>query len=482
MKRRSIRRSLLMRCGIGVGVLMCLLATGTYFQVRSGLYEEMDQSVRQAAALLSNQVEYEDGKIIFEWQEGTGESGHLLSSVMFQYWNETTGEITRSPALKSADLPRFLGRNDGQQIREIRMPADGHQARAIGMRVYPFILPEEMEKMRISGNFINPREISHILVVARDTTPVHQVLSRIRWILGSGTFFTLLIGYFLGEWAVRSSLRPIHELAHQVHARTGNPDDQTLKLPGDLPSELTGLVENFEALLGRVAVIRERERDFIRHAAHELRTPIAGLLATTDLALSKPRGASEYAAQLETCGKTAHELTELVKSLTALSRIGKSAPPAKLESIDLAVLIDDCLERFSPAFQHRELRLLRVIPSSPIRALGDPALCRIVLNNLLDNAVSYALVGTEIQIRMESSNGQTKVAISNFSEDFPANLERLFEPLFRHDASRHDSGTHLGIGLTLSLDVTRAMGGSLTVSRVADKRIEFVLGLPSAAA
>ena len=72
MSTPSIRRTLLLRCGVGVGILLCLLSTATYLIVRHGLIRELDRSITQTAALLSNQVELENGHITFEWQEGLG--------------------------------------------------------------------------------------------------------------------------------------------------------------------------------------------------------------------------------------------------------------------------------------------------------------------------------------------------------------------------------------------------------------------------
>ncbi len=478
----SIRRALLIRCGIGIGVLLCVLSISIYIQVRRGLYKELDQSLSQTAALLGNQIEYEGGKIIFEWQEGSGASGHFLSDALYEYWNENSGEATRSPGLKLQEhLPRFTGPKGKSEIRDIHLPNTQHHARAIGIRVYPFIIPEEMERMRLSGNVVDPKSLPHTLVVARDAKYVHRILTRVRWILATGTLATLVIGYLMMELAIRISLRPIHKLSHEVHARSGNADDATAGLPTDLPYELKDIVESFEALLKRVAAIRNRERSFIRHAAHELRTPIAALRATTDLALSKPRDASAYAAHLSTCSQTALELSELVKRLTALARIDQESTPPSLQAINLTSILDECILRFQPLFDQRNLKITREAePYINAQANGDLPLVRIILNNLLDNTCAYAPEGSEVMIRTQLSNDRVEISIANPSDILPDDLDRLFEPLFRYEESRHDRDSHLGIGLTLSLDTARSMGGTLFARKTPEGWIEFVLSLPKA--
>ncbi|WP_367870179.1 sensor histidine kinase [Luteolibacter sp. Populi] len=474
----SIRRSLLLRCGFGVGGLLCLLSAAIYLLVESSLYGELDDSIKQTAAILSNQVELENDTITYEWQEGLGTNRALVEGALFQFWNDSTGATTRSPALHWRDLPLFHGVGGAPLLRNIRL-SDGHHARAVGLRIYPFVLPEEVAAMKARGNPIDPATLPQTLVVARDAEPVHHALERLRWMLIVGSLLTLGLGFLLVERAVRVSLRPIHELATDVQERAGHRLDEPLALPEDLPGELRGLATHFNLLLSRVAAIRQRERDFIRHAAHELRTPIAGLRATTDLALSQERDAVAYAGHLAACQKSALELGELVKRLSALARIGQPASPAALEILDVTVLVRECWKSFAVTARERGLILADECGPDPVFVMVDLALLRIVFNNLFDNAVSYAAAPGIVRVSTRKVGGEVEVAIANPTLEPITDTSRLFEPLFRRESSRHDAGSHLGIGLTLSLDAARAMGGSLRAGQAGDG-IELLVALPAA--
>lgn len=479
MKRQaSIRSSLLIRSGIGVGLLLFALSTTIYLLVRHGMEKEMDKSILQTAALLSNQVELENGRINFEWQEGLGTNRALIDEGLFQFWDETTGVTSRSPGLQSRNLPEFCGEGGAPLVRDILLPGSEHPARAVGLRVYPFVLPSEVERMIADGKLLDTKSFPHILVVARDVKPIRRTLSRLRWILGTGFVLTLVLGFGLIHRAIRVSLRPIDDLTAQVQERSGQNLDSALELPESLPCELTGLAEGFDALLAKVAATRLRERDFIRHAAHELRTPIAGLLATTDLAMSREREPEEQQRFLGECRNTALELGELVNRLSALAKIGNRSSSAMLESIDLSALTEDCLGRFQRAFEQKRMSCVMEHSASPLWVAADAALCRIVLNNLLDNAVCYSPSGGEVRVELDSQSGKARLKVANPTAELPDDVERWFEPLFRKDTSRHDSAAHLGIGLTLSRDAAVAMGGSLTVRKIGDRRIEFILALP----
>lgn len=481
MTTPSIRRALLVRCGIGMGCLLCLLSIGIYLTVRHGLYRELDVSIEQTAALLSNQVELEEGKITFEWQEGLGTNRELINEGLFQFWDETSGQTTRSPGLGSKDLEKFTGPAGAPLLKDIELPGTRRHARAIGMRIHPFVIPEEMERMKLAGQVIDPKTLPYTLVVAGDAKPIHRVLTRLRWILGTGAVLMLGLGFILIDRAVHVSLRPIRQLSRQVRDRTGKQLYTEFDMPDGLPSELAGLAENVGALLKRVAATRRRERDFIRHTAHELRTPIAGLRATTELALSKPRDGAEYAAHLETCRKSALQLGELVKRLSVLARIGQAGSSVTLQPLDLVKLMHECLQTFMPEMDRRELKVSLDHGGAPPIAIADRGLIRIVFNNLLDNAASYAPQGADVAIRFRLNDGRMEVSVSNPAEPFTDDPATMFEPLFRRDSSRHDSESHLGIGLTLSQEAARVMDGTLSARWTDGGGIEFTLGLPVSA-
>ena len=142
------------------------------------------------------------------------------------------------------------------------------------------------------------------------------------------------------------------------------------------------------------------------------------------------------------------------------------------------MVLAGCLEPFLPLFAAREIVILHSFPADSLIANGDPTLLRIIFNNLLDNALSYATPHSEVRIRGENVGQQVEIQISNSATGLPENLERLFEPLFRENTSRNDVETHLGIGLTLSLEAATLMTATLKAGKTQDG-LEFTLRLPA---
>jgi signal transduction histidine kinase len=478
MSSPSIRRTLLIRCGIGTGILASVLSVSIYLMVRHSLYAELDESLRGTASILANQMEYEHGEIIFEWQEGIGANPSLDDASLFQYWDEKSGFATRSPALRTDDLPKFTGPDGTPDIETIVIPGRLEHARAIGMLIHPYIMPEENAAMKAVGLRFDAKAFPHTLVVARDLTPILRTLAELAAILCIGTLVTLALGFFVIDRAIRSSLTPIASLTDQVRGRSGERLDSPIVLPGGIPLELTPLAESFETLLSRVAAIRSRERDFIRHASHELRTPIAALGAITELALSRPRSTEEYARHLKSCGESADNLAGLVSRLSALSRIGSRDTPPEAVPISLRETLSQALEESAPALSASRLTVSVSPEEGDVTALADPTLTRLILRNLLDNASSYAPSGSTLAVILSESGGRCIISLANPAQSLPENPDRLFEPLFRNDPSR-SSSQHLGIGLTLSREAAEAMHATLTVDLPDKESICFTLSLPS---
>ena len=235
MPAPSIRRTLLIRCGIGIGLLLTALSVSVYFMARHGLYREMDQSIIETASILANQMEYEHGGIIFEWEEGIGTNSDISDQALFQYWNEKSGITTRSPALGGDDLPKFSGPDGTPDLENISVPGRFEHARAIGMVIYPYLLPEENLEMKLAGRTFDPKNYPHTLVVARDLTPVLRTLAYLAAILTIGTLITFLGGFLIIRQAIRSTLSPIDELAEQVRNRSENQLDTAIIFPGRPP-------------------------------------------------------------------------------------------------------------------------------------------------------------------------------------------------------------------------------------------------------
>jgi two-component system, OmpR family, sensor histidine kinase QseC len=266
----------------------------------------------------------------------------------------------------------------------------------------------------------------------------------------------------LAIWlAVRQGLVPVVRLGTQVSAR--KPDALDPIAVHESPRELVPLIAALNQLFVRMGSSLESERRFTADAAHELRTPIAGIRAQAQAALEVQDAAQRRQALLGTlagCDHAAHLVDQLLQ-LARLEGARASATPGELTDV-FAVVRNEVAELASSAFESgHELVLDTGERRGPWLMAGDPVLLGALLRNLVDNALRYTPPQSTVQITLEAPDAQGRLAFTvedNGPGLAPAVMQRLGERFFR--ARETDApGSGLGwsivrrIALALSLDV-----------------------------
>jgi two-component system sensor histidine kinase TctE len=240
-------------------------------------------------------------------------------------------------------------------------------------------------------------------------------------------------------WAgVRHALEPLTELRDEIGRRSER-DLQPLD-PERTPDELRPVVAEINQLFGRLDGAIEAQRHFIADAAHQLRTPIAGLLAQIE--------ADGTAASNPALARTAHRLARLVAQLLALSRAEPGVLGAQ-EAFDLAALIRDAANDWLPQAFRRGVELDFELAEA--RVVGSPHAWREMLANLVDNAIRYGKPQGCVTVRCRSDGSDVTVQIDDDGPGIaPAEREKVFERFYRPIDTSSD-------GCGLGLPIVRAL-------------------------
>ena len=187
---------------------------------------------------------------------------------------------------------------------------------------------------------------------------------------------------------VRYALQPLRELRERIGSLDDTVDGQRIQLE-DPPAELLPVTHELNRLLERVEQAIKRERRLTSNLAHELRTPVAGLLSSLEVTLSRPRNADRYRESAEECFGIAKQMHSLVNNLLSLSRI--EAGNVQMQS-HVVRLKDSLTEWWSPFEQDAAKKNITVdwIVDSNAKLETDPEFLRVVMNNLFENATCYA--------------------------------------------------------------------------------------------
>ncbi len=277
---------------------------------------------------------------------------------------------------------------------------------------------------------------------------------------------------FAVNWAVRRGLRPLLKLKDAVEGRS--PRDLTPLDAAGSPDEVRPLVLSLNRLFELVNAQVESQRRFVADAAHQLRTPLAGLQAQVE-AWAMPEGQSVTlgAAQLRKLRDATRRTSQLANQLLALSRAdARSTTAEPRQAVDLKALCEEVLEDFLDAAAAKQIDL--GLEVGEVRVSGYAWLLRELLVNLVDNAVRYTPAGGRVTLhcgqRSPSANGSAQ-AFLEVEDDGPGvppqERMRMRERFYRLPGS---PGEGNGLGLAIADEIALVHGSQLQINAGAQGR------------
>jgi two-component system OmpR family sensor kinase len=254
-------------------------------------------------------------------------------------------------------------------------------------------------------------------------------------------------------WVVSRSLEPVARVRKQVAARQA--DDLSPVLEEGLPDEVLPLVQELNALFGRVKTAFDTQRTFVADAAHELRTPLAALRLQ---AQSLERADSEATRALAVARLTAgiERATRLVEQLLVLAR--QEADGARVAPLDLGELARRTVGELSLAAQGKGVDL-GVLRADTVTVDGDADALATMLRNLVDNAVKYTPAGGTVDVEVCGR----QLVVEDSGPGIPAEeRERVFDRFYRVAGSEAGGS---GIGMAIVKAVADKHGAKLTLTQ-----------------
>lgn len=276
----------------------------------------------------------------------------------------------------------------------------------------------------------------------------------------------------------RMALRPLSQTADAI----GSIDESRLDRRIDaaaLPAELRPMAERLNEMVARLQEAFERRRRFLADASHELRTPVAALITTMEVALRRPRPEAELSEAMRTCLAEARHMRELVQALLRHVRAEDRAGEEPPQLIDAGQLLNECARLTGPLAAARQVRLIPpTAGQAQVRA--EPGRLRSVVLNLVSNAIEYNRPGGMVEMSARADAGSIEIVVKDDGPGIaPNHLPNLFLPFYRATATRGADG-HLGLGLSLVDSHVKAMGGECCVETTVGVGTTFRVRLPAA--
>ena len=316
------------------------------------------------------------------------------------------------------------------------------------------------------------------VLVATPMDATEATLQRVRVLLLWSIPAVLLLASLGGYWISRRALSPVDEITHAARSIGIQSLSQRLTVPatGD---ELQRLSETWNEMLARLEAAVKRLSQFTADASHELRTPIALIRTTAELALRRVRSPETYREALRQVVVESERTTRLVEDLLLLARADAGLPSLPLERMELTPLVRDVCQQGQVLAESRQLQISAVAPDEPVYVeANDPALRRMLLL-LLDNAVKYTPAGGRITLSVDRDPAGASVAVRDTGIGIPETaLPHVFERFYRVDESRNRDAGGTGLGLSIAKWIAERHHASLEAESVVGEGSVFRIRFP----
>lgn len=426
LARDSLKHRLVLLSLLAIGLVWMATLGFSYHDARGEIDRLFDAHLAQAAALLVAQSEVELDELD---TRHTPEASRYVRSVSFQVWRRG-----QTLSLHSANAPdEALGSS-----------TEGFADRTVAGT-----------RWRVFSAWDHDHE--NLIHVGEQTAARDKVLREMLENLVRPLLVALPVLAVVLWLAIHTGLRPMRRVTEEIarrHPEHLEPVDVT-----GAPAEIRPLITQLNQLLGRVARSLDSTRRFTADAAHELRTPLAAIRAQAQVALASERQ-EERRHALQQALRGCDLATHLIEQLLTLARLDASVTAAR-ETLDVRALASEAVADIAPAALAKEIDIA-LEDGESVRAPLQAGLIRVLLRNLLDNAVRYSPAGSEVSVAVHRADDKVCIEVSDNGPGIPEELrKRVFDRFYRVTGNEAQGS---GLGLSIVRCIVDIHDGEITLS------------------
>jgi len=310
---------------------------------------------------------------------------------------------------------------------------------------------------------VKPQSAHPALVQVAETLEKRSVLANeiIKGVM-LPQFVILPLAVLLIWLALARGIQPLNKLEQLIRQR--NPDDMSPLDESVVPIEVSPLVLSINDLLQRLQDSIATQKRFLADAAHQLKTPLAGLRMQADLALRKDASADDLKQSLLQIARSSVRATHTVNQLLALARAESSGAPVAKLACDLSALTMEVVKDFLPLAMERHIDLGFDQACDSAWLEGNPVLLKEMVRNLIENALNYTPSSPErpgvVTARVfRQADSALVLQVEDSGQGIPeAERERVFEPFYRILGTEADGS---GLGLPIVMEIAHKHGATV---------------------
>jgi two-component system, OmpR family, heavy metal sensor histidine kinase CusS len=313
--------------------------------------------------------------------------------------------------------------------------------------------------------------------MALSLDPVDETLRRLTHILFLSFPLAILAAAGGGYWLSKRALAPVRDMA--MAAKSIDSSDLSVRLPVPAANdELRLLAGMWNEMLARLQTNVEKIRRFTSDASHDLRTPLATIRASAEIALRRNREPESYKDTLLRILQQTDRATTLVEDLLTLARTDRGPIDMALAPLDLSSALRDTCENLRPLVYSKNLELVQSLPLDSIWINGDTNALMRVIGILVDNALKNTETGW-IRIHLETDGTETTVEVQDTGRGISsADLPYVFDRFYRGDQSRNQLNGGSGLGLAIAKRLVEFHQGTISVESTEGQGARFFIRIP----
>lgn len=440
MKKLSIKLRVTLWYALLMGVIAALALFTLYFGERHTVYSYYRETLESTAQLARDDLRYDDGRL--EIDRNLDDLPNVRVAIYDMAGNLIYGRQRFELPFESGVYREAVGRS------EVRW----------------YVLDQKLD-------FEEGESLWLRLFISMDST-VSLNRSVIR--LLNYTLVLLVILAAIGGWFIaRQAFKPVSQIAQTAEGIADGSDLKKRIALSGARDELYRLSAVFDAMLERLEESFRRERRFTSDASHELRTPVAGILAQSEFALSESATDEDRREALAAIHARAEEMSGLIGRLLTLSRMDAGQTSLVLEPMDISLLPEIAAAQYEDAASAPGKTLI-CESSGSIEVSCDQTMLTQAYLNLVSNALRYG--DSPILLGSEADETEARLFVQDSGPGIPPEIQsRIFDRFFRADESRHEGS---GLGLPLAKQIAELHGGRISLDSAPGRGSRFTIHIP----
>ena len=324
---------------------------------------------------------------------------------------------------------------------------------------------------------------SRMILVGQSTETSDLAVQRLILVMVLSGPLALIAAAIVGWFVAAQALKPVARMTVTASNISINHLDERIPVPGNAENE-TGRVDELQALaetlndmLDRLETGVRDKRRLVSNASHELQTPLAVMRTELDVYLATTELPPDAVEVLESVREESDRMSRIVRNLLTLARFDDGRLKLLKEHLDLHELAEEAIASLVELAKERHVSV--AVAGESAVAPADPEYVRLVVANLVENAIKYAGAGAEVLVSTRNEGEDAVLEVADTGQGIPASaIPHLFDRFFRVESARASENSGSGLGLAITKEIIEAHGGRVELQSELNVGTRFTVRLP----